>query len=168
MLIVFAGLPATGKSTLSRELARELEAVHLRIDSIECALIAALPAGHPVDDLGYRVAYAIAEDNLRLGRIVLADSVNPLEITREAWRDVATRAGTKAVDVEIVCSDSIEHRRRVETRIADIPGHRLPTWPQVAAREYEPWARSRIVIDTAGKTVSQALDELRQELAPRI
>src|SRR5258708_37608840 len=112
MLIIFAGLPATGKSTLSRELARELQAVHLRIDTIECALIAALPPSHPIDDLGYRVAYATAADNLRLGRTVVADSVNPLEITRQAWRAVAAGAQVTAVEVEIVCSDPVEHRRR--------------------------------------------------------
>ncbi len=168
MLIIFAGLPATGKSTLSRELARELEAVYLRIDTIECALVVALPPGHPIDDLGYRVAYAVAGDNLRFGRTVVADSVNPLEITRQAWRSVATRASVKSVDVEIVCSDPVEHRRRVETRVADIAGHKLPTWQEVTAREYDVWTRSRIVVDTAGKTATQALDELRQELAEQI
>lgn len=35
VLYVFAGLPATGKTTLSRLLARELGAVHVRVDSIE-------------------------------------------------------------------------------------------------------------------------------------
>ena len=165
MLIIFAGLPATGKSTLSRELARELQAVHVRIDSIECALFAGLPTDLPINDLGYRVAYAVAEDNLRLGRTVVADSVNPLEITRDAWHSVAARAGAHAVDVEIVCSDAIEHRRRVETRTADIAGHKLPNWQDVKAREYDAWTRPRIVIDTAGRAPAQSLAELRRNLA---
>ena len=52
-----------------------------------------------------------------------------------------------------------EHRRRVESRIADIPGLVLPTWRQVLERRYEPWKTAH-VIDTAGRrledTVSQA------------
>lgn len=36
-------------------------------------------------DLGYCVAYALAEENVRLGRSVVADSVNPLNLTRDAW-----------------------------------------------------------------------------------
>ena len=164
MLIVFAGLPATGKSTLSRELARELGVLHLRIDTIECALRAGLPAAQPIDDLGYRVAYAIAEDNLRLGLTIVADSVNPLEITRQAWRDVAARVGVNAVDVEIICSNAGEHRARVETRASDIPGHKLPTWQEVTAREYHRWTRPRLVVDTAGKSVVQSVAELRKAL----
>ncbi len=165
MLIVFAGLPATGKSTLARELARELGAIHLRIDTIECALRAGLPLDLPIDDLGYRVAYAVAEDNLRLGRTVIADSVNPLEITRQAWRDVAARAGVNVVDVEIVCTDVDEHRTRVETRVADIPGHKLPTWREVTAREHHVWARPHLMVDTSGKSVAQSLAELHKALA---
>jgi predicted kinase len=48
MLIIFGGLPATGKTTLSRALARELGAVHVRIDTIEQAIAAV--TGAPVED----------------------------------------------------------------------------------------------------------------------
>ena len=37
MLIVFGGLPGSGKTTLSRSLAAELHAAHLRVDLIEAA-----------------------------------------------------------------------------------------------------------------------------------
>jgi len=134
MLVIFGGLPGTGKTTIARELARRIGAVYLRIDSIEDAIRSAEALAGSVDDAGYRVGYAVAEDNLRLGRVVVADSVNPLGITREAWRRVASRAGTDAVEIEIVCSDAAEHRRRIESRQADISGFRLPTWDEVCAR----------------------------------
>lgn len=41
MLLIFGGLPGTGKSTIARLLAARLGAVWLRIDSIEQALILA-------------------------------------------------------------------------------------------------------------------------------
>ena len=44
-----------------------------------------------------------AEDNLRLACTVVADSVNPLPITREAWRAVAGRAGVPVLEIEVVC-----------------------------------------------------------------
>jgi predicted kinase len=128
MLVILGGLPGTGKTTLARSLARELHAVHLRIDSIEVALHRAGVTS--VSDEGYRIAYALAEDNLKLGLTVIADSVNPIAITRDAWRAVARRANVRAIDVEIVCSDVEEHRLRVESRTSDIDG----SWDRRGAR----------------------------------
>lgn len=124
MLIIFGGLPGTGKTEIARESAIQLSAVYLRIDSIEQAIRDSGMSSKSLDDVGYRVSYSVAEDNLRLGRTVIADSVNPLQLTRDAWIGVADRAGANAIEVEITCSDPEQHRRRVETRIADIDGLR--------------------------------------------
>jgi predicted kinase len=81
MLIVFGGLPGTGKTTLARAVAQERLATYLRIDTIEQALRSSDVLAGDVGPAGYIVAYALAEANLRLGRIVVADAVNPLAIT---------------------------------------------------------------------------------------
>ena len=75
MLIVFGGLPGTGKTTLARAFAQERQATYLRIDTVEQALRSSGIVGDDVGPAGYMVAYALAEENLRLGRIVVADSV---------------------------------------------------------------------------------------------
>lgn len=165
VLIILAGLPGTGKTTIARELARQLRAVHVRIDSIEQAIRESGVAVVSLDDAGYRAAYAMAEDNLRLGHTVVADSVNPVAATRNAWIEVAKRAGADFVQVEITCTDRHEHRRRVETRLPDIPGHRLPAWPEVVAREYHPWDLERHVIDTAADSFEKSVTKLRMMLA---
>ena len=162
MLIVVGGLPATGKSTLSRTLARELGASYVRVDTIEQALVASGLAEHPVGVAGYAVGYAVAEENLRVGRHVVAESVNPLAVTREAWRQVATRTGTDVLEVEVVCSDAAEHRRRAEARRSDVPGLVLPTWQQIEAREYEPWSREHLMVDTAGRSAEDCLADVRR------
>ena len=161
MLIILSGLPGTGKTTIARALAREIAAVHLRIDTIEQAL---RNTGIAVVDEGYRIAYALAEDNLRLDRTVIADSVNPIALTRKAWHAVAARAGTRHIDVEITCSDTAEHRHRVETRAADIAGHELPAWADVTAREYHAWTTDRLVIDTPRETPATAVARIRAAL----
>ena len=154
MLIVMSGLPGVGKTAVSRALAQAIGAVHLRIDSIEQALRA---AGMRVEGEGYAAAQAVAADNLVLGRTVVADCVNPWPLTRTAWRSVAERAGVSVLEVELVCSDEIEHRRRVESRVADIVGHELPAWKDVVERDYRPWDTPRLAIDTARLSVTDAV-----------
>ncbi|OIJ99840.1 AAA family ATPase [Streptomyces monashensis] len=165
MLIVMGGLPGTGKTTLARLLAARIGAVHLRIDTIEQAIVRSGVTRHPVGPVGYAVGYALAGDHLRQGLTVIAESVNPLGVTRDAWRDTAVGAGVRVTEVEVVCSDPAEHRRRVTSRSADIPGLPLPDWPQVVDREYEPWARVRVVVDTAGQSPQQSLALLLRGLA---
>lgn len=163
MLFIFGGLPGTGKTELSLYLAHQLGAVHLRIDTIEQALReGGVTMSGPE---GYSVAYRIAADNLRLGLSVVADSVNPINLTRQAWRTVATDAGVKFCEIEVVCSDLSEHRRRIETRQSTVAGLSLPTWQAVLDREYHSWKEDHCVIDTAGQTPDESKQRLMQLLA---
>jgi len=164
MLAILSGLPGVGKTTIARELARQIGAMHLRIDSIEQAIRGSAIGNRPLDDVGYCVAYAVAEDNLRLGGTVIADSVNPLRLTRDAWVNVAKCARVRAVEIEVTCSAAEEHRRRVETRASDIPGMRMPTWADVVAREYHCWDREHLVIDSANRTIDENVYMIRVTL----
>ncbi len=98
----------------------------------------------------YSVAHDVAANHLRRGLTVIADAVNPVAEARAGWRALAESAGAGHVVVETVCPDRAEHRRRVETRTADLPGWVYPTWPQVdrMASEYEPRTGDRLVLDT--------------------
>lgn len=147
-LYIFGGLPAAGKSTLAKNFAKKIGAVYLRIDSIEEAIMANTQFLGPE---GYQAAYSLASDNLDNGLTVVADSVNPVELTRDAWRQVARDQGVPYHEIEVICSDKTEHRRRLVSRESQSRITRVLTWEDVINREYEPWIGC-YVFDTAGKS----------------
>jgi len=155
------GCQVRGKTSVARALCLATSAVHIRIDSIEQAIRESGVTVVSLDDAGYRAGYAVAEDNLRLGRVVIADSVNPIPVTRTAWLDVAKRGGTRGIEVEIRCSDLVEHRQRIEARVRKGNG---PTWQQVVDRDYRPWPSAAHSFDTATLTVDQVVARLRAAL----
>ena len=169
LLIVLGGLPGVGKTTVARGIARDLSAVHVRIDTIEEVLRREPRAPDDLEDIGYRIGYALALDNLRAGHWVIADAVNPIPLTRDAWRSVGDAGRATVVEIEVTCSDPQVHRGRLEGREADIPGARLPTWDEVLTRHYEPWEPEPARVDTASTSpaasVRQALTAIMRAQA---
>ena len=165
MLIVFSGLPGTGKTTIARDLVTKTGAVYLRIDTIEQSLRESGALTHDVGTSGYKVANELALSNLRFGRTVIVDCVNPVSESRSAWSDVAARSRVLLVDIQVICSDKAEHQRRVETRTTDIPGLTPPTWQSVLVHEYEPWETAPFTVDTALTSPAQAVEAITQRIA---
>jgi predicted kinase len=165
LLLEFGGLPGTGKSTLARLLAADTGAVWLRIDEIEGAMRRNGLTPEQTGVAAYSVAHDVAANHLRRGLTVIADAVNPVTEARNGWRDLAAAVGADHVVIETVCSDSIEHRRRVETRVSDLPGWVYPSWSQVQRMmtEYEPRTGNRLALDT-----TRPLDVSYQELTAHL
>jgi predicted kinase len=166
LLIVFSGLPGTGKTTLSKALAARLCAVYLRIDSIEQAMMAA--GAEQIGPAGYAVANDIAKDNLLLGRSIVADCVNPVRDSRIGWRNVAAQTSARLIDILLHCSDIAEHRRRVEGRAADISGHVLPTWDAVTQHEFEARDDEHLNLDTATLSPVDLVDRCDAYISARL
>jgi predicted kinase len=151
LLVEFGGLPGTGKSTLAGRLAADTKAVWLRIDEIEGAMRRNCLSPEQTGVAAYSVAHDVARNHLGRGLMVIADAVNPVAEARDGWRDLAATVGADHVVIETVCSDTAEHRHRVETRISDLPGWVYPTWTQMhrIVAEYQPRTDNRLVLDTA-------------------
>ncbi|MDI1461253.1 ATP-binding protein [Catellatospora sp. KI3] len=165
MLIVFGGLPGVGKTSLSRPVARQLGAVWLRIDALEAAMWrVGLPHDGPVGLAAYAVAHAAAAGQLSLGGTVVVDAVNPVEEARQGWRDLAVRHDVPLRLVEVVCSDPVEHRRRIEQRPPEPDQPQVPTWDDVTGLRHDPWTGPRLTVDTAAgadRCLAEVLEHCR-------
>jgi predicted kinase len=148
-LVVLAGRPGTGKTTLARRLAATLRAAHLRIDAIETAVVRSGLAEPPVGPVGYVVAHELAAASLAVGTAVVVDAVNPVPEARVGWLGLGQIGRLRVF--ETVVSNGEEHRRRVKQRRADLVGQRVPTWAEVTADGYVPWDEMRdgprVVVD---------------------
>lgn len=160
MLIIFSGLPGSGKSTVAKIVTQRLGAVYLRVDTVEQAIRSVYEPGQETGPEGYFAIYGLASENLKLGSTVVTDSVNDINLVRDTFRNIALSLNVPFLEVEIVCSDEKEHRYRVEHRVSDITGLTPPDWKQVKNREYAPWEREHLILDTALLSAAECADKI--------
>ena len=117
------------------------------------------------------MAYRIIEDNLKIGNSVISDQCNPIKLTRNEFNDIAIKNNCKYMNIEIICSNETEHKKRVDDR--EYP----PTWEEILKRKYdpnygymyfEPWKEEHIIIDTANKTIDECTNELLEKIKYKI
>lgn len=151
MLIVMAGLPASGKSTIAGELAKALRCALLSVDPIEAAMWrAGVERSQPTGLAAYVVAEDLAREQLRVGNDVLVDAVNDVEEARHQWKSLATDLETPLAFIEVFCSDPATHRQRLYKRRRGITGFPEPTWESVVARKehFQRWNDTRLRLDS--------------------
>jgi len=151
MLIVTAGLPGSGKSTIAGDLGRALNCAVLGVDQAEAAMWRAgvSPSG-PTHHAAYLVVGALAAEQLALGHDVIVDAVNGPEPARAQWRALASQTGAELKFIVVECGDDRVYRDRVERRTRDIEGFPEPTWEGVLRRraDFPPWTDERLTVDS--------------------
>jgi predicted kinase len=151
MLIVVAGLPGSGKSTMADDLGRALNCAVLGVDQAEAAMWrAGVSPSAPTHHAAYLVVGALAAEQLALGHDVIVDAVNGPEPARAQWRDLAGQVGAELKFIVVECGDDHVYRDRVEHRTRNIEGFPEPTWEGVLQRrgDFPPWTDERLTIDS--------------------
>jgi predicted kinase len=165
VLVIFSGLPGTGKTTLARRLAQTLSVQLFRLDDF----VAFLPAGVlPEGDRFWEEIMAImlrfVEAQLELGLSVIVDAVF-MGPDRAAAAQIAARHGAAFRPIHTYVSDDAVWRARIETRARQAPAaDAVATWARVQdqQRQFAPWAAgAALFVDAAAPLEANLARALR-------
>lgn len=140
-LVIFSGLPGTGKTTLATSAARELRIPLLRIDDV----VASIPEhmhihADPFWEEMIGILLNLVEAQLKLGLSVIVDSVF-MGADRSQAREIAKKHNAAFRPIHTFVSDEKLWEQRVRQRILDFPDDEPATWEriQIQRRDFTPW-----------------------------
>jgi predicted kinase len=152
-LIVFTGLPGTGKSSLANATGRTLGLPVFSRDRLEAALRRCQITsehGRGAGWAAYELLTELSSVQLRLGVSVILDSVATYTNVRATWRALAAHYQAGFCVIECICSDETLWRQRLLSRRRDIPGWPELDWSDVedVRRRFVPWTNERLIVDS--------------------
>jgi len=173
MLIIMAGLPGTGKSTLARQLALALPALILDKDPIRAALFPPerIEYATPQDDFCMGVMLQVAEYLLRQDpatHVILDGRTFSRRYQVETVADLATCLHQPLRIIECVCSDAAAQQRlaRDAAQGSHVAGNRNFALYQAIKARFESIERPKLSVNTdeeLNATIAQCLQFLRTD-----
>jgi predicted kinase len=151
-VIVFTGLPGTGKSTLAESVAMAIRAPAFSADWLMGAI---KPSGALASldrptfkEMYYRLLRTLITRQLMLGQSAVLDCLVTDAVVSD-WREHVQEFDTRLYVIECVCSDGDLHRGRVEGRQRNIPGWHEIDWNHVQRMraEFPPLSTKQLTLD---------------------
>ncbi len=148
-LIVMAGMPGSGKTTLARLLSKRLGIPVFAKDRVQRVLRDHNLAKENTGD-GYYIILDMVDELLGLGLSCILDATFPLDHFRTTASEIAQRHQAKFCAAYCHCSDDAVWRERMTDRVHYVPGWKPVGWNDVLRmREYyQPWNDNALVMDS--------------------
>ena len=160
-LILFSGLPGTGKSTLASRLAREQRMPLLCIDDV----VGEVPSGAGIEFWDSKVAILLhlTEVQLELGLSVIVDSVF-MNMDRNHAQELARTYRAGFYPIYVFLSDENVWEQRVTARYDEMNSDHVASWERIQHqrqhfRRWEPGTALFIdSLDSADRNYEAVLD----------
>ena len=166
-LVVFSGLPGTGKSYLSHILARGLGAVIVESDHVRKTIFSPPTYSAEESELVHRVCRIVAGRLLQRGANVVYDATNLVEFQREMIYHLADKSGARLVIVQTVAPEEVVRerleRRKLHENKDDISDAdwRIYQSMQRNIGKGSRFGRNFIIVDTSGDSEEAVVRILR-------
>ena len=173
MIVIMAGLPGTGKSTLARALAQRLPGAVLDKDSIRASLFqpAHIEYSQSQDDFCQEImlqtaAYLLSK-HAKL-KVLLDGRTFSRRYQRDRVIEFCSHVGTSWATLECVCSETTALRRIAEAMAANThpAANRTPELYREIRKAWEPIDQPKLVIDT-GENLDACVDQALRYLMNR-
>lgn len=148
-LIVIAGMPGGGKTTMARLVSRRLGIPVFAKDRVQRVLRDHNLAQANTGD-GYYVILDMADEQLGLGLSCILDATFPLDHFRTVASEIAQRHKAKFSALYCYCSDDDIWRERMGDRVHYVPGWKPVGWEDVTRMRayYQPWNDNALFLDS--------------------
>ena len=169
-LIIFSGLPGTGKTTLANTLARELKVPVISFDYfIDFALprhVMADPGNWTNQDV-VEMTHKLVAQQLSLGVSVILDAIHFSQTSRDVVRAVAKKCNARLRVIHTFCSDKDIWRERVLRRVENSSPNETPAqWDTVMAEldEFEHWSQDNALFVDSANSIEVNFQMIRNYL----